>query len=123
MHFPFLGDESFRAAEASECANDQDKFWEYHDLLFESQNGENQGAFSDENLTKFAKQLNLDTDKFTQCLTSDKYKDLVQSDSDFGRQIGVQSTPSFLVNAVPIVGAQSFDVFKNAIETELSKTR
>jgi predicted DsbA family dithiol-disulfide isomerase len=90
-------------------------------VLFESQSGENQGAFTDENLIKLASQLNLDVDEFTECLTSDKYKELVQSESDFGRQIGVQSTPSFLVNTVPVVGAQPFESFKTAIESELSR--
>ena len=90
-------------------------------MLFESQNGENQGAFTDENLVKFARQINLDADQFTECLSSDKYKELVQTESDFGRQIGVQSTPSFLVNTIPVVGAQPFENFAIAIESELSK--
>jgi protein-disulfide isomerase len=55
-HFAFIGDESIRAAEASECANAQGKFWEYADTLFSNQAGENQGAFSDANLEKFAQQ-------------------------------------------------------------------
>ncbi|RMF45155.1 MAG: hypothetical protein D6755_08385, partial [Anaerolineae bacterium] len=54
IHFAFLGQESLWAAEASECAADQDAFWEFHDKLFNSQNGENRGAFSKDNLKKFA---------------------------------------------------------------------
>ena len=121
IHFAFLGAESFAAAEASECAAEQERFWEYHDLLFESQNGENQGAFSEENLIKFAGQVGLDVDQFTQCLKDGKYTELVQTESQFGRSIGVQSTPSFLVNGTPIVGAQPFESFKQVIEAELGK--
>ncbi len=116
IHFAFLGPESLWAAEASECAADQDAFWEYHDKLFSSQNGENKGAFSKDNLKGFAADLKLDTETFNQCLDSGKYTRYVQSQVDFGRQIGVQSTPTFLVNGIPVVGAQPFEVFQQAIE-------
>ncbi len=116
IHFAFLGPESLWAAEASECAADQDAFWEYHDKLFSSQNGENKGAFSKDNLKGFAADLGLDTDAFNQCLDGGKYTRYVQSQVDFGRQIGVQSTPTFLVNGIPVVGAQPFEAFQQAIE-------
>ena len=77
-HVAFLGQESADAAAASECAADQDAFWEYHDLLFESQSGENQGAFKNENLKQFAADLKLDTKAFNECLDSGKYTQLVQ---------------------------------------------
>ena len=67
-HVAFLGEESQWAAEASECAADQDKFWEYHDKLFASQSGENQGAFNKDNLKQFAADLKLDTAAFNECL-------------------------------------------------------
>jgi protein-disulfide isomerase len=110
-HFAFLGDESQWAAEASECAGDQNKFWEYHDLLFEKQNGENQGAFSKDNLKGFAKELGLDTTAFNECLDSGKYTSVVQQETGTAQQIGVQSTPSFVVNGVPVIGAQPYDQF------------
>ncbi len=56
-HSAFLGQESVWAAQAAECAADQGKFWEYHDLLFDKQNGENVGTFTKENLIKYAKEL------------------------------------------------------------------
>ena len=77
-HVAFLGEESQWAAEASECAADQDKFWEYHDKLFASQNGENQGAFNKDNLKQFAADLKLDTAAFNECLDSGKYTQAVQ---------------------------------------------
>jgi protein-disulfide isomerase len=112
----FLGDESIWAAEASECANDQGKFWEYHDLLFQSQNGENQGAFNKDNLKGFAAKLGLDTAKFNECLDSGKYTAQVQSDSDAGSQLGVRSTPTFVVNGQPLVGAQPFETFQTIFQ-------
>ncbi len=121
LHFAFLGQESLRAAEASECAADQDAFWEYHDKLFNSQNGENRGAFNDKNLKQFAADLGLDTKTFSQCLDGGKYTQYVQSQVNIGRQIGVQSTPTFLVNGQAVIGAQPFDVFQQAIEKSLGQ--
>lgn len=120
LHFAFLGEESQWAAEASECAADQDAFWEYHDKLFNSQQGENQGAFSKDNLKAFAEDLGLDTEQFNECLDSGKYTSIVQSETNLARQIGVQSTPSFLINGVPIVGAQDYSVFEQTIQSELA---
>jgi protein-disulfide isomerase len=121
-HFAFLGDESFQAAEASECAADQDAFWEYHDLLFNNQNGENRGAFSAENLKAFAAELDLDTDEFNQCLDSGKYTEAVSSATGAAQSIGVRSTPAFIVNGQPVVGAQEFAFFQQLIDDELEKS-
>jgi protein-disulfide isomerase len=122
QHFAFLGQESFWAAEASECANDQGAFWAYHDLLFASQDGENQGAFNQDKLKGFAANLNLDTTAFNACLDSGKYTELVQTESNAARVLGVQSTPTFLINGQPLVGAQPFDVFQPLIEGLLGST-
>jgi len=115
-NYAMLGDESKWAAEASECAADQDKFWEYHDILFKKQTGENQGAFSKENLKKFADELGLDSQAFAECLDSGKYLSQVEEFSYIASQLGVRSTPSFLVNGQPIVGAQPFENFKKLID-------
>ena len=88
----FLGDESFWAAEASECAADQDAFWSYHDKLFASQAGENQGAFNKDRLKGFAAELGLDTAAFNTCLDSGKHTQEVQTQSAAARQLGVNST-------------------------------
>jgi len=85
-------------------------------LLFTSQKGENQGTFSKDNLKKLAANLGLDTGAFDQCLDSGKYTKLVQSDTQIAQQIGVQSTPSFLVNGTPLVGAQSYEDFKKLLD-------
>ena len=97
-HFPFIGLESFRAAEATECAADQNKFWEYHDTVFENWKGVNEGHFSDDNLKVFASRLQLDRDAFDSCLDGRKYLGKVESDIRRGEQLGVQGTPSLFLN-------------------------
>ena len=123
LHFAFLGPESGWAAEASECADEQGKFWEYHDLLFARHSGENQGAFSKDNLKKFAADLKLNTGTFNACLDSGKYASVVQADAEFLQSLGVQSTPTFLINATPIAGALPFDQFQKIIESEKAKKK
>jgi protein-disulfide isomerase len=115
-NFAFLGDESTWAAESAECAADQDKFWEYHDKLYASQSGENQGAFNKDNLKKFAEELGLDTQTFNECLDSGKYTSLIQDDTSTSSALGVKSTPTFLVNGQAIVGAQPFEAFQQIID-------
>ncbi|MBI2758924.1 MAG: DsbA family protein [Chloroflexi bacterium] len=116
FNFSFLGPESNWAAEAAECASDQNKFWEYHDKLYNSQSGENQGAFNKDNLKKFAQDLGFDTQAFNNCLDSGKYTSLVQADTQASSALGVQSTPTFLINGQTVIGAQPFQVFQQAID-------
>jgi protein-disulfide isomerase len=121
FNFAFLGDESQWAAEAAECAGDQNAYWEFHDYLFSHQNGENQGTFSKDNLKKFAADMSLDTKTFKDCLDTGKYTQFVKDQTNFARNLGVQSTPTFILNGRGIVGAQSFDYFKKLIDGLLSK--
>ena len=116
FNFAFLGQESNWAAEAAECASDQNKFWEYHDLLYSSQSGENQGAFNKDNLKKFAEDLGLDTSAFNECFDSGKYTQLIQEESSTASSIGVRSTPTFFIDGQPLVGAQPFEVFQQTID-------
>ena len=118
-HFAFLGDESHWAAQAAECAADQKRFWDYHDLLFDRQNGENGGAFAKDKLIGFAQELKLDTAAFTTCLNGDKTADRVAVDSSEGQRLGVRGTPAFLINGKMLVGAQPFEAFQSAIEAAL----
>jgi protein-disulfide isomerase len=120
VHFAFLGPESQWAGEASECAADQNAFWEYHDFLFDSQSGENQGAFNKDNLKAFAVPLGLDAQAFNECLDSGKYAEIVQQETAWAQSLGVQSTPTFVLNGQPIVGAQPFEVFQQAIDALLT---
>ena len=107
---------ALKAAEASECADDQEAYWKYHDLLFQ-----NQSALDDASLKNYAASLGLDTAAFNQCLDSDKYMSEVQKDEQDGITAGVQGTPAFFINGVLISGAQPYSVFQAAIEAALAK--
>lgn len=120
-HFAFLGQESNWASEASECANEQGKFWDFHDYLFKNQKGENQGTFSKENLKGFAANLGLDTLKFNACLDGGKYAKAVTDDTKAGQTAGVSGTPTIFVNGQVMVGAQPYSVLKTLIDQELAK--
>lgn len=93
-----LGQESHLAAQAAECASDQGRFWDFHDTLYVNQRGENKGAFSLENLKRFAEALGLDTVAFDSCLDSSKYASKVRDETDAARQLGVDSVPTVFVN-------------------------
>jgi protein-disulfide isomerase len=107
---------ALKAAEASECADDQGKYWEYHDLLFQ-----NQTALDDESLKGYAASLELDTTAFDDCLASGKYTQEVAKDLQDGTEAGVQGTPSFFINGTPIRGAQPYQAFQAAIEAALAE--
>ena len=119
-HFPFLGKESTRAAIATECANEQGRFWEYRDGLFRNQRGENQGRFSDDNLERFAGQLSMNSKAFGACLNSGRYDDALNRDLAAGKAAGVQGTPSYLINGTMIFGAYPYETFKAVIEQVLA---
>lgn len=122
-HFAFLGPQSTWAAEASECANEQGKFWEFHDWLYKNQAPEtDQNFYSKNNLIKYAGQLGLNTNQFASCLNSDKYSQRVADDLASGQAAGVTGTPATFINGTMIVGVkptQPYDAFKQAIESFL----
>lgn len=119
--YPFLGQESNDSANAARCANEQGKFWDYHDYLYNHQGQENSGAFSKDNLKKFAADMGLNTTQFNGCVDSDKYAKDAQADLADGQKAGVNGTPTVFVNGVPIVGAQPYAAFKSAIDAALAK--
>jgi protein-disulfide isomerase len=91
--------ESFRAAEASECAGDQGKFWQYHDILFQNQTGENVGAYADTKLKGFAQQAGLDMNTFNACFDGRKHKGTVEASDALGKSWGISATPTIFVEA------------------------
>ncbi|MFA6301138.1 MAG: thioredoxin domain-containing protein [Candidatus Paceibacterota bacterium] len=122
--FAILGAESERAAEAARCAGDQEKFWDYHDYLFIHQNGENKGAFSDDNLKSFAKEIGLNVVSFDKCLDDSKYAQAVANSRNEGITAGVTGTPKgFIVKNNAIVGiidgAESYVTVKPKIDSAL----
>jgi len=103
------------AAEASECANEQGKFWEYHDKIFV-----NQASLNNEILSIWAKDIGLNMDKFNQCVKEGKYKNKIQKDLSDADVYGASGTPTFFINGKILVGAQPFSAFKQVIDAELS---
>lgn len=119
--FAFLGQESLWAANAARCAGEQGKFWEYHDYLYNNQSGENQGAFSKNNLKGFATALGLEKDKFNTCLDSDKYLEEIKKQTKAGGEAGVSGTPAVFISGKINVGALPTTTFTQIIDDELSK--
>jgi len=104
-----------KAAEAAECAGDQEKYWEYHDLIFT-----NQAQLSDTIYSTWAQQLGLNVNTFDSCLSSGKYAQEVQKDFADGQKYGVSGTPTFFINGNKLVGAQPYSAFKSLIDQELN---
>lgn len=113
--FAFLGEESVLAAMAARCANDQGKFWAYHDLLFERQGGENSGAYSAANLKRLARELKLDGAAFDACFNSGKHREAVLANTAEGRRFNVQGTPTFFINGDVIPGALPYAEIEKVI--------
>ena len=125
IDMPFLGTDSHVASMASYCAADQEKYWEYHVMLYEHQEGIDSGWASNERLKSFAFTLYLDMNECSQCLDSKKYYYQVKLNLDKSmNSFGIQSTPTFLLintsgEQQQIRGAQSYSVFEQVIESLL----
>ncbi len=119
--FPYLGNESRRAAVAARAAQEQGKFWNYHDVLFDNQRSPNSGAFSNENLAGFAREVGLDMGRFEAAITSGEYEAVVEKDFREGQDAGISSTPSFVINGRVLVGPQPLETFEQVIEEEARK--
>ncbi len=108
---------ALNASLAANCAGEQGKYFEFHDLLFENvQDWSTNGDFS-----KYAEELGLDMEQFNSCLASGKYVEEVKKDLQDGINAGVTGTPAFFINGIPVSGAQPFEVFKSIIDSELNQ--
>jgi protein-disulfide isomerase len=116
-----LGQESLWAAEAAECANEQGRFWDYHDQLFENQQGRDRGAFAIDRLKGFAEELGLDTEAFNQCIDSHTYAAALRAETEQALNQGIESTPTFIVEDETVTGAVPFEDLQKVIEAELRK--
>jgi len=118
--FPLNGPQSILASEASYCAQKQNKFWEYHNALYDNWGGENTGWITKNVLIGFANDIKLDLDSFSQCLENSEFKQKVLDNEQFAREIGIDATPSFLIfndsELYRIIGAQSFEKFEQALQ-------
>ncbi len=113
------------AALASNCAKDQNKYWEMHDKMFSEQDKLGQGTitFGVKEIKRWAKDIGLKTVEFNQCLDSEKYKAEVEKDIADGSKAGVSGTPTSYINGVALVGAQPYSVFKTTIDKALEETK
>jgi protein-disulfide isomerase len=115
------------ASRASYCAADQEKYWQYHDEVYSNSEGENSGWVTKNSLMEFAKNVQIpDLMKFSECLDSQKYNDVVTQNNQLAKSLGLTSTPTFLLitegkDPVGIVGAQPYHSFQEAL-SQLQKS-
>jgi protein-disulfide isomerase/type II secretory pathway component PulC len=104
------------AAEAAECAAEQDAYWKYHDLLFHNQDDLTRPA-----LERYARRLDLDPKSFRECLDAGRFRKAVEADEAEARRLGVDSSPTFFVNGRYLKGAQTFSRFEEVVQAELER--
>lgn len=115
-NFPLSFHASARpAANAASCAHEQETFWDYRGKLFSMEL-----PLGDDAYLQYAEDLNLDMTAFTKCLDENRYEDRVLDDFNYGADLGVNGTPFFFINGLPLVGAQPFETFKQMIDLELA---
>jgi protein-disulfide isomerase len=104
------------AAEAAACANNQGNFWDYHDLIFATPR-----ALSDEDLERYASEVGLEMAAFSQCVQNRETQQIVDLDAATAESLRISGTPSFLVNGIPLHGAQSLEAFSAVIDAEIAR--
>jgi len=124
MDLPFLGRDSITAAQATYCANDQGKYWEYHETLYNFQEAIDNGWASKDRLVSFAFDLDMNLDEFNDCMDSSKYAKRVKANYDESQRFGAEATPTFLIissdgTIKKITSAQPYSVFSQVIEPML----
>ena len=125
VDMPFLGSDSLPASEATYCADDQEKYWEYHSALFEYQQEIDDGWASSNRLQAFALNIDLDVEKFDECMASDKHLPRINSHNQLARnEFGANSTPTFIIvntsgDGERIVGAHPYATFEEIINSML----
>ena len=118
--FPLNGKSSILASEASYCAQQQDQFWTYHNMLYDNWGGENTGWITQEILIDFAKESGLNLEKFSSCMKNSEFRQKVLNYEQFAKEININATPSFLIfndnEVYRIVGAQPFEQFEQTFQ-------
>jgi protein-disulfide isomerase len=127
-HFVTHGPDSLTGAMASQCANDQGKFWSFYKTLYDNQGEENSGWANADNMKKFAAGISgIDAQKFNTCIDSQKYKGFVENDTKFATTSGFQGTPTFIIqnsdgsNREVLLGAYPFPSFQSIIGKKISE--
>ena len=127
-YFPFVGFDSMNAALAGQCAQEQGKFWQFHQLLFANQKPIDSGWVSKDKLKIFASQISeLDLQKFSECLDSERYKDHINKDLEMANKYQLRATPSFIIvnsdgtDPEILTGAHPFPSFAAIIDNKLKE--
>jgi protein-disulfide isomerase len=120
-NYPFLDDasvskESDQAANAAMCANEQDRFWEMHSILYANLGAENMGGFSDRRLQAMAETIGLDMDTFNSCFNANKYEAEIQADLELGEEMGVSGTPTVFVNGRRVGQANTVPSYQEIVD-------
>ena len=127
------GKDSMYAAHAAHCAKDQGMFWKYHYMLYNNWEGESTGWITDDNLNKFAKNIDLDMNKFSKCMSENKWMELITASKIDANTLDITGTPSFFLisswqepdgsanEITKIHGAQPYDIFKESFDSALKK--
>ena len=118
--FPLNGATSIMASEASYCAQEQGKFWEYHDIVYANWDGENTGWITNNTLLEFARNAELNIVEYNSCMDNSTFRQKVLNNEQFGKNIDIDATPSFLIfnetEVYRIVGAQPFEKFEYVLQ-------
>lgn len=114
--FPIFGENSYGAAEAANCAGEQNAYWEFHNALLTGEESLGRNTY-----VLYATNLGLDVDAFTACLDDNRYLAEVEADYNYAASIGVSSTPTFIVNGKAVIGAQSLEYFSAAVDQALAE--
>lgn len=123
-NFAFLGPASVTAADAAECANDQGKFWDYHDWLYKNQPDESDTTmYNTDALTQAAVTLGMNGDTFRNCLSNKTDESKVNQDMTDGTAAGVSGTPTFFINGNILVGAEPYATIKASIDSALAAAK
>ena len=123
--YPIIGPDSTIAALGAHCAGEQGKFWEYHNVLYENWDGENNGWAGQENIFRFAEKIGLNMEKFIECNVDKRYEQKILESSNNARDLGVTGTPAFYVISMDtqqvqfISGAQPYEVFEKTFNSML----
>ena len=122
--YNIIGEDSVIASQGAHCANDQGLFWEYHDILYSNWTGENNGWASPENLAIFAQQIDLNMNKWSECMKKGSHSQIILKSNDDARTLELTGTPAFFIinsegKVSKLFGAQPFEVFKKIFDSQL----
>ena len=124
--YNIIGPDSVNASHGAHCANDQDLFWEYHDILYFNWTGENNGWASSENLGKFAQEIGLDMDVWSKCMLNGIHSQTILASNEDAKSLELTGTPAFFVigpdgKTTKLFGAQPLETFEKVFKLELEK--